>query len=63
MEREGERTFLECLEQLEVATASLEDVGLLGSHSTCCQGHCDSIPCMQLVAIERCSPGMSGKGR
>ncbi len=26
MEKEGEKTFIECLDQLEVAMASLEDV-------------------------------------
>ena len=29
MEKEGERTFLECLDQLEVANARLDDVSVL----------------------------------
>ena len=29
MEKEGERTFLECLDQLEVANAKVDDVSLL----------------------------------
>ena len=32
MEKEGERTFLECLDQLEVANAKLDDVSVLSVH-------------------------------
>ena len=32
MEKEGERTFLECLDQLEVANAKVDDVSLLSVH-------------------------------
>ena len=38
MEKEGERTFLECLDQLEVANARLDDVSALsvGVHTLWC---------------------------
>ena len=41
MEKEGERTFLECLDQLEVANARLESVSaalLVDVHTTCTYG-------------------------